>query len=290
MTQPDIVMKVARQFVERVAEQVDLEGVDRIDVLNLQEENPEICHSHDFCDANVFMRYAMIDVAGVDPAETPYLDEPVRLLRQDAWNTAKRIGFRRLSMVRGVPGIPAEEPQVICKERSVKVTLPGMNGEEAAPLEVHLDYWGRNPHLQVLCYNRADEEGEPKVCVRYNREGKVVEVLVEDVTLIKGADGKFAVRSYADTRETPWEIVRDDNPACREGDKLKMPSGLTATVMSLRSRYEDCIEQLRRYDEQYNIVARCCPDCSTVEEAWELNPLTAATVNPEDLSYVPTEQ
>jgi hypothetical protein len=228
----------------------------------------------------------------VDPAETSYLDEPVRRLWQDAWDTAKRIGFRRLSAVRGVPDIPVDELQVIYKEsHSMKVTLPGMDGEaEAHPLEVHLDYWGRNPHLQVLCYNHADREGEPKVCVRYNRDGKIVEVIAEDVTLIKDSDGKFVERSYSDTRVTPWEIERNASPACIAGDRLMMPSGLVAKVMSLHNRYEGDINELRSFDAIYGIVARCCPGCSTVEEAWELNPLTASTVNPGDLSYVPTEE
>lgn len=292
-------MRVARQFAERVAEQVGPDEVDQIDARNLFEENRSVCHSHDFCDANVFMLESIMDVTGVDAAATSPMPEPVDQLWQAAWDTTKRIGFRRLSMVRGNPDAPAEEMKILHnKPRSMKVTLPGMDFEAVHPLEVHLDFWGRNPHLQVLCYNHADEEGEPKVCVRYSQDGKVVEVLAGNITLIKGVDGDFTVRPYAVTEDTPWEIERDANPACIAGDKLQMPSGQVATVMPLQGRYEGDIGQFRTYDALYGIVGRLdgYPASNprhmvydSVDQACDVNPLTAGTTNPDDFSFVPTQ-
>jgi hypothetical protein len=114
---PKIIMKVARQFAERVAayvsERFDGYAIEKIDSRNRNEKSPDICHSHDFCDANVHMQLAILDVTGIDAAaQMPEMSDDVSALWHGAWNAAKRIGFRRLSAVRGMPDIPPEEPVV----------------------------------------------------------------------------------------------------------------------------------------------------------------------------------
>ena len=181
-------------------------------------------------------------------------------------------------------------------ERELTVLLPGLNQDTPHPLSVALDYWGRNPHLQMLCYDHDDEQGEPKVCVRYDSQGKVTEVLVGSVTLLRGAGGEFHNRRDI-AAATAWEQERDSNPACHPGERLVMPSGATATVMSLRDRYDNDIEQFRAYDETYGILDRLdsYPGSEVrhqvyndIEQAWEVNPLTAGTTEPSDLSTVPS--
>jgi hypothetical protein len=66
--------------------------------------------------------------------------------------------------------------------------------------------------------------------------------------------------------------------------------------MRLRDRYDNDIEQFRAYDETYGVLdrlggypaandgARCFV---SLEQAWDVNPLTAGTTDPSDLSLVP---
>jgi hypothetical protein len=49
--------------------------------------SPGVCHSHDFCDANMAMIEAYADLLGV-PADDVDLSEPIRYLFNDAWSWA----------------------------------------------------------------------------------------------------------------------------------------------------------------------------------------------------------
>ena len=294
------VRKIARAFACLVAEYVGLHTL-QIDARN-RFASPSVCHSHDFCDANVFMQQAFLDVTGVDAAaELPEMSELTAKLWDYSWRYTKLIGFHRLSAVRGCPDMPPEgiRTEYSTANRTMTVTLPTAPPleEDAYPLDIELDYWGRTPHLQVLCRNHGDEEGEPAVCVRYDRDGKVVEVIIGDPkVLVVGDFDVTRVRTHKGTGDTPWEIEREANPVCMDGDKLKMPSGLTADVMRLRDRYDNDIEAFRAYDETYGILARLDSypasdprhQCFfSIEQVWDANPLTAGTVEPSDFSIVP---
>ena len=291
------VRKIARAFACLVSEFVGLHTL-RIDALN-RTASTSVCHSHDYCDANVFMQQALLDVTGIDAAaELPEMSELTAKLWDYSWRYAKLIGFHRLSAVRGCPGAPPESLQTeySTANRCMTITLPTAPPleEDAYPLDVELDYWGRNPHLQVLCRNHGDAEGEPAVCVRYDRDGKVIEVIICDPkVLVVGDFDVTRVSTHKGTGETPWEIEREANPVCMDGDKLKMPSGLTADVMRLRDRYDNDIEAFRAYDATYGILARLdgYPGSdprhqvyTSIEQAWEVNPLTAGTTDPADFS------
>ena len=58
---------------------------------NLAETSPGICHSHDFCDANMFL-YDVFMKYGMNPVEEGGMDRWGDLWDR-AWNTAKGAGF-----------------------------------------------------------------------------------------------------------------------------------------------------------------------------------------------------
>lgn len=61
---------------------------------NSRETNPNICHSHDFCDANMAMDQALKNLgAEAFPAEGGMSDEVVDLWNE-AWDIAKANDFR----------------------------------------------------------------------------------------------------------------------------------------------------------------------------------------------------
>ena len=294
------VRKIARVFARLVAEHVG-DKTALIDRLNLTGP-VSVCASHDYCDSNVFMAEALQDVTGLDAAsELPEMSERTRKLWDYSWRYTKLIGFHRLSALRGDPDSPPEDIAVdySLAERAMTVTLPTAPPLEdgAFPLDIELDYCGRNPHLQVLCRNHGDAEGEPAVCVRYDQDGKVVEVIIGDPkVLVVGDFDVTRVRTHKGTGDTPWEIEREANPVCMDGDKLKMPSGQVADVMRLRDRYDNDIEEFRAFSNTYGILARMdsYPGSGprhqvydSIEQAWEINPLTAATTDPSDCSCVP---
>ncbi len=297
---PDLhpAQKVARAFAVGMAEDLGDETMVAIDRLNENEANREICHSHDFCDANEYLRRAMLDETGIDvAAQLPDLPDFTRRMWDMSWRYAKVVGFRRLSAIKGCPDSHFSVPRVNydADRQIMDVSLPGV-GMSEHPLQVAVDYWGRNPHLQLLVYEHDDPNGEPTLMVRFDKQGMVQEVVIAKNRLVL-CRGGVTIGGDFTGRETPWETERDSNPTCCAGDRLRMPSGLIATVMRLRDRYED-IEQFRWYDETYGILARldAYPGSAdrhqvytSVEQAWDVNPLTAGTSEPSDFSFVPDE-
>ncbi len=57
--------------------------------LNGVEADPQVCHSHDFCDANMVMLEALEALGGTFSAS----DEQQAALISEAWNIAKRCAF-----------------------------------------------------------------------------------------------------------------------------------------------------------------------------------------------------
>lgn len=59
---------------------------------NKAEFRPDVCHTHDHCDANVFMAQAIEDVLGVDPAQDDLINDPAMMrLWNAAWDLAKAV-------------------------------------------------------------------------------------------------------------------------------------------------------------------------------------------------------
>jgi predicted metalloendopeptidase len=81
-------------FIRNVAEYLNNpEKLAEIDKLNSEESNPDVCHSHDFCDANVFMLAAVNATLGLPDDEYDSDNQEQNDLFNAAWSEAKRIGF-----------------------------------------------------------------------------------------------------------------------------------------------------------------------------------------------------
>jgi len=59
---------------------------------NRDEESSSVCHTHDFCDANMVMMEAMIEHGLMKDEDSPLLDENVSVWNK-AWDIAKRAEF-----------------------------------------------------------------------------------------------------------------------------------------------------------------------------------------------------
>jgi len=278
--------EVARAFAKAIGRDWGAATLAKIDELNAAEANPGICHSGDFCDSNVYMEEAIGEVTKLEV--NPLAEDGKAFkLWNTAWDYAKAVGFRKLGAVFGDPDCPPDPLGVINppeRPHSLVVSLPGLPEPKNYPLEVELDWWGRNPHLQVLCREHDDPEGEPVVVVRYGSDGKVVEVIVGKTTLVRDHTGDFVESpTYV---ETPWEIEQDSNPVCEDGDLLQCPSGQVGRVMRLRDRYDGSFEQFESYAETYGLMERLGVYTDTAQ-AWDVNPLTVGTTDPDDFSRVP---
>lgn len=287
-----IVRKIARAFARAIGRDWGADALRDIDRLNELETSPGVCHSHDGCDANVYMDEAFKEVTGISPAELlPNIPDEINARWEAAWKYAFYAGFARLGAPRGIPDNPPELMEVETRGDTFVVTLPGAPPLTDFPLDVELDYWGRTPHLQVLCRNHNDREGEPAVCVRYDRDGRVVEVAINKPDVLVVSDYSQGLLDRA--KDSPWVIERAANPTCLEGDLLRCPSGHHGEVMRLRDRYAS-LEEFRAWAESYDVLARLSSNPAspsriyeTVEQAWEVNPLTVATLEPDDFSTVP---
>ena len=292
---------IARTFAIGIRRDFGAHVLEKIDELNNAEEvGSDVCHSHDFLDANVYMDDAIAQVTGHRPSyELPDCEGTGGELWMRAWRYTKLHGFSSLGSpgsLRGHPDIPPGDPPIVTLgELEMNISLPEYGQITGYPLAVDVDYWGRDPHMQLLIRDH-NGDGEPNLCVRFDQSGKVVEVLLgsPDILVIPAhQDGK--VKLHVGNGDTPWEIERERNPVCEAGDSLRMPSGQVATVMSLRDRYDNDIEKFRDCDRHYGILNRMdsypvsdprCQVYISIEQAWEINPLTAGTTDPSDFSTV----
>jgi hypothetical protein len=77
--------QLAKAFAEELNSTLTAEQMDEVNRLNAEEADKNICHSHDFCDAN----QVMIDVLG---EEFENSDEQNKLI-SEAWEIAKNAEF-----------------------------------------------------------------------------------------------------------------------------------------------------------------------------------------------------
>lgn len=286
-TDDKLIKTLATRYATAMWVELGTRNLQRIDQVNNLSNKPG-CESHRHTDPNVLLAQVFKDSLQIDvPSELPNLSLETRLLWDAVLDYTRAVGFCRLRGIR--TETPAEEPLLALVGRDLQITPPGLPeiDDLPAPIVVGIDYYGRNPRLQVMHYDLNEEE--PQVVVRYTQEGKVQEVLI--------ADGVVTVTE--DTRETSWDTDRDANPACRPGDLLLMPSGQFGEVMYLRTRYADNIEQFRDYDRCYGVLSRLDghPASATrqqiytsIEQAWDVNPLTVGTTDPTDFSVVPVSK
>ncbi len=79
--------RIAAEFDRRIAARLTARQYARAIALNRAEKNPGICHTHDFCDANVFMAEALETVMG---RAFDWYDDTDLDLWNRAWTAWKR--------------------------------------------------------------------------------------------------------------------------------------------------------------------------------------------------------
>lgn len=81
--------KLAAAFADNVAAYLGPDELAEANRRNAEETRPDVCHTHDFCDANVLMLEAM-ESQGIefDPSSGPQAD-----FCNAAWRLAKAAGF-----------------------------------------------------------------------------------------------------------------------------------------------------------------------------------------------------
>ena len=83
--------KVADAFIVKLREWLTPEELAAVDERNAREESPIVCHSHDFCDANVALA-EVFEKYGLDPLSQ---DDSIINLWNTAWDIAKVKGFSK---------------------------------------------------------------------------------------------------------------------------------------------------------------------------------------------------
>lgn len=81
---------LAIEFSKILHEWLGQDVIDKINILNKKEESENICHSHDFCDANEALNEAFLSLFGRDIVIQS--EEDTRLCNE-AWNLAKANEF-----------------------------------------------------------------------------------------------------------------------------------------------------------------------------------------------------
>ncbi len=83
--------KLAREFIDQLRSDLTDEQMDEIAARNKAEQNPNVCHSHDFTDANEYMHDAWVEVfPGIEWHEI----DQCNALWGAAWELAKSWGFQ----------------------------------------------------------------------------------------------------------------------------------------------------------------------------------------------------
>ncbi len=108
-------LRVAAAFSVGMREQLTAEQLDDINMRNRGEKDPNVCHSHDYCDANIVMDEAF-EACGLDFDSN---DDSHIKLWNEAWSIAKVSRFLLrsgpVSFVDEVKG--AMETIIVCLER-----------------------------------------------------------------------------------------------------------------------------------------------------------------------------
>ncbi len=106
---PDVAA-LAKEFCRILSETLSAEQVAQVLMRNAEEANPSICHSHDFCDANMVMQ-AALDSFGVDPMSSgedgKAMSDEIAVLWADAWDMAKGAGFNASDVARKTAARPS---------------------------------------------------------------------------------------------------------------------------------------------------------------------------------------
>lgn len=82
-----LVQALSVQFSEDLSTDIGPKTLAYAAALNRADSNTNVCHSHDFCDANMVMHGSFITVLDRDPTQDD------QYLIDSAWNEAKEFNF-----------------------------------------------------------------------------------------------------------------------------------------------------------------------------------------------------
>ena len=83
-------LTLALEFAKQICDELTADQLDTVNALNASSCN--VCHTHDYCDANQVMIDAMEAVSGA-PVEIDANDDIQLTLINDAWTIARRNEF-----------------------------------------------------------------------------------------------------------------------------------------------------------------------------------------------------
>lgn len=89
---PPTIDSLAMEFCHEMRATLTQEQMEQVLALNALEMNPNVCHSHDFCDANMVLNEVFVR-HGMDATEDGGMGRWGDLWNQ-TWNLAKSRGFR----------------------------------------------------------------------------------------------------------------------------------------------------------------------------------------------------
>ena len=94
MTTPTA-QEVAREYSKVLRDWLSEEEMAEVIRLNKAQANPSVCHSHDFCDANMAMQEAFRNLKTTTPFDASGDDEEAQVteLWNEAWDIAKKSEF-----------------------------------------------------------------------------------------------------------------------------------------------------------------------------------------------------
>lgn len=86
--------QIANEFINVIHQWLMPEQIDEIVLRNRHEPSGKICHTHDFCDANVAMLEAFTWVTGRDADFEDDDEKDIKLINR-AWDIAKAKEFKK---------------------------------------------------------------------------------------------------------------------------------------------------------------------------------------------------
>lgn len=82
--------QVAKEFSKVLATWLSVEEMAEIVELTKKETDPMICHTGDYCDSNMAMHAAMVNLGVLAEDDESDFDEPFMKLFNDSWDLAKK--------------------------------------------------------------------------------------------------------------------------------------------------------------------------------------------------------
>lgn len=116
---------VAADFALALESEIGVDDLRMVVDRNSAEPSLHVCHSHDFCDANMLMAAAIKNRSGCDPAEEGrLLEERFFRLWNDAWDTAKTTFFGDTSAARQLVAEFGTGPAALAEKNGAETSTP----------------------------------------------------------------------------------------------------------------------------------------------------------------------